>query len=130
MSKVAIVPKGLEAWTQELPFRVDHLARDEGRIQSVYFEDSASAVEFASEHKGWGGAACVVESRNMVVTHEVRCEAPLVNYTFWVRRFGDLDTAKHEFERRKEDARQSGGRYVLTAAGATKPIEVFSKSVD
>jgi hypothetical protein len=127
-----IVPKGRERWPEhEPPFCVEYIDREAGSVVSkVYFANAAGAVAFADKHTTWGGALCDVESRDMPVTHEVRSLSLRVDYTLSVRRFGDVESARAEFERGKAHAQENGGRYVLAQVGVVTPLETFSHSVE
>jgi hypothetical protein len=126
----SIVPKSHEPWTQEQPFRVEHFARHDAAIQRVYFEAATEALAFAGQRTSWGGMPCVVESRDMPATHEVRCVDVLVDSTLWLKRFGDIESARAEFERCRSHALVRGGRYLLNAIGVFTPIEDFSHKVN
>jgi hypothetical protein len=136
-----IVPKGHEAWPSEHPpFRVEYLDhsgsgdRDTGSLlRRVYFEGASEASAFADKHTSWGGAPSVVESRDMKVTHAVLNLAVMTDYIFSIKRFGDVESARAEFERGKAHAQRCGGRYVMGEYAdeyLKKPIESFCHSVD
>lgn len=130
MIAVVIVPRSLESWTQDGDYRVDYLNRHVGSRCLVYFADAPEAVEFAKHHK-LSGKPCVVQSKTMQATHEVRSFAPHdPTYIFWSKSFGDLESARDEFERGRDHAMQSGGGYSLVEVGRVKPIASYSKTVD
>ncbi|HEY3235025.1 MAG TPA: hypothetical protein VGJ84_09915 [Polyangiaceae bacterium] len=122
----AVFPKGLEPWTQKQPFRVEHFARHDGALQRVYLEGAAEASAFADHRTTWGGARCVVESRDMVATHEVRTVAVPTGYTLSIRRFGDIDSARADFARGKAELRVERVRLSLLVIGDKTPIETFT----
>lgn len=121
-----IVPKSAEAWTQEPLYRVEHLSKRIGSRCLAYFSDCASAVEFAKNHTLWN-RPCVVQSKEMPVTHEVKsCSPSDPTYVFWTKQFGDLESARAEFDRGREYAAKTGGSYQLIAVGHAKPLASFT----
>lgn len=126
-TEVIVVPPTREKWSQSPAFRVEHLSKVIGSRCLVYFEDLSSAREFASAHTLWH-QPCVVQSRDMPCTHEVRSVAISdPNYIFWTKRFGDLETARAEFDLSRERASVAGGSYLLIAAGERTPMAVYAK---
>lgn len=121
-----IVPKSVDAWTQTPEWRVDYMNRSIGSRCLVYFSDEASAVAFAAEHTLWN-QPCVVQSKTMGVTHEVKSCAPSdPSYVFWTKQFGNLESAQAEFDRGAKHAAESGGSYRLVQVGVTKPLASFT----
>lgn len=129
MSSAVIVPMGLEPWRLGAPeFRVQIMDREAAEKRWTYFDNAASAQAFAAEHKLYG-APCVVESRDMQVTHEVSKFAMAGDYTFWTKRFGNYESASDEFERGKLHAQRCGGGFRLVDVATGKRIS-FENWVD
>lgn len=125
-----VVPKNAEAWTSEHRYRVELFDRDEAHVRRVYFEDASSASFFADAHTSRGGFPCSVEDRDMPVTHEVWSLAVDTDYTFWIKRFGDIETATLEFNVGKVHALKHGGRYQLRAVGTERALAEFGRRAD
>jgi hypothetical protein len=122
-----IVPPSGEAWQQEQPFRVEYLNRALGSRALIYFAEQAGAAEFAAANVLWN-QPCVVQSRDMPCTHEVRSVAVSdPGYTFWTKKFGNLESAQAEFDLGRAHAAKYGGSYLLFAAGETTPMAVYAK---
>ena len=120
-----VVPKNSTAWPDSRdkePYRVDYFDRFQGSLGTIYFEGLAEASFYADANRSWGGAFCVVESRDMVVTHEVHILTVNTDYTLAVKRFGDLATALHEYNTAKTRARKHGGRCQLRQVGVDLPL--------
>lgn len=131
MASPVVTPRSLEPWSHsDSPFRVEILDRRVGGRRWLYFDALPEAMAFAAEHN-YGGRACCVESRDMQATHSVESFAALdAGYVFWVRRFGDIETAQAEYERGVEHAKAHGGGYRLKAIPSGGVLEVFSHAVD
>lgn len=121
-----VVPKSTEAWTQEPILRVEYFNRSIGSRCLVYFDDPAAACAFAAEHTLWN-QPCTVQSKTMAVTHEVKsCAASDPKYVFWTKQFGDIESAREEFERGKAHAEENGGSFKLFEVGRAKPLASFT----
>lgn len=128
-----VVPKGLTAWPDSHdkdPYRVEFLDRLSGTLDVLYFVGLEQASLYADANRSWGGEPCVVEARDLPATHEVRSLAVHTEYVLSLKRFGDLASARDEFERGKAHAQVHGGRYLLNEVGVKAPIDSFSHSVD
>lgn len=126
-AEVIVVPPTAESWPQEAGFRVEYLNRSLGSRALVYFDNLASAREFAAESTLWN-QPCTVQSRDMPCTHEVKSVAVSDRtYVYWTKRFGDLETAQAEFDRGRAYAKEKGGSYLLIVVGHEKPLASFSK---
>jgi len=71
MASPVIVPRCNEEWRPEAQYRVEHLNYAGGHRGFVYFPLEEDATAFASE-RTLRGQPCVVECRDMPITHTVR----------------------------------------------------------
>lgn len=126
MTAAVMVPASVDPWPQAAPLRVEYLNRSLGSRCLVYFDDIAAARAFAAEHI-LGGQPCTVQSKAMAVTHEVKsCSPSDPDYIYWCKRFGNLESAKAEFDRGTALAAKAGGAYKLIEVGRDKPVASFT----
>jgi len=120
---IPVVPRSLEPWNQEPEYRVEYWRSDIAHRCVVYFDNVASAREFAAEHTFWN-QRCFVQSKSMPATHKVeKYSFDDDAYVFWSRSFGDLETARDVFERHAV----ATGAYRLIEIGRATPIAVSVK---
>jgi len=126
MASPVIVPRCNEEWRPEAQYRVEHLNYAGGHRGFVYFPLEEDATAFASE-RTLRGQPCVVECRDMPITHTVSKFALTdPGYLFWTKNFGNLESAIAEFERGRELARERGGGYRICEASGKKLNEFYN----
>lgn len=122
-----IVPRGLSEWKQEplLQFRVEY--QREGERRTIYFDDLAAAVSIAASNTCFG-APCVVEVRDMPITHRVEHYASANEaYALSSDRFGDLKSARLAYNERIEILQSGHGVRLIHQATGVKLADWWAK---